>query len=169
MIQIVDSPKLNQIGADRFSLSKSWYDRADSDVKQLKNNVYNCFFHIWKGTPTSERMWATYNDDISKLRGKGYTNAHVIFNKKASNEYRDRTALAYCANIYMNVNEKAFYTSRGVDVDEDTYALSILVQWIWRSAIRDGKPIKLYIPSRRMRELLLGWIESTYQGGVSHA
>ena len=36
---------------------------------------------------------------------------------------------------------------------------------IWRSAIRDGKPINLYIPSKRMRELLINWINNTYQGG----
>ena len=59
----------------------------------------------------------------------------------------------------MNVNEKKFYTKHGINVDEDAYALSIMVQWIWRSAIRDGDEIYLYIPSRRMRTLLEKWID----------
>ena len=33
-----------------------------------------------------------------------------------------------------------------------------MLQWIWRSAIRDGKPINAYIPSKRMRELLINWM-----------
>ena len=40
-----------------------------------------------------------------------------------------------------------------------------MVQWIWRSAIRDGNEVNLYIPSRRMRELLIGWIDSVSKGG----
>ena len=41
---------------------------------------------------------------------------------------------------------------------DDEYALSEMIQWIWRSAIRDGKEIWVYIPSRRMRELLKKWL-----------
>ena len=43
-------------------------------------------------------------------------------------------------------------------MEEDAYALSELIQWIFRSAIRDGKEIWLYIPSKRMRNLLIDWI-----------
>jgi hypothetical protein len=43
-------------------------------------------------------------------------------------------------------------------VDGDMYALSSLIQWVWRSAIRDGKPIILYVPSSRMRGLLIKWL-----------
>ena len=59
----------------------------------------------------------------------------------------------------MNVSEKLYYKSHGIEVDEDLYALSIMIQWIWRSAIRDGKDIYIYIPSRRMRNLLIKWIQ----------
>lgn len=71
----------------------------------------------------------------------------------------------YMVNLFMNVNDKRFYQRHGIDVDEDAYALSIMVQWIWRSAIRDGDEIYLYIPSRRMRNLLINWIEKTSKGG----
>ena len=65
----------------------------------------------------------------------------------------------------MNVGQKLFYQNNGVDVYEDDYALSIMVQWIWRSAIRDGKKIWLYVPSKRMRDLLTNWIEEVSNGG----
>ena len=71
----------------------------------------------------------------------------------------------YIVNIFMNVSDKRFYQRNGIEVDEDAYALSVMVQWIWRSAIRDGDEIYLYIPSSRMRTLLLDWIEKTSKGG----
>ena len=33
-----------------------------------------------------------------------------------------------------------------------------MIQWIWRSAIRDGKEVWVYVPSRRMRDLLRQWL-----------
>ena len=60
----------------------------------------------------------------------------------------------------MNVNEKKFYAMHGITVDEDKYALSIMIQWIWRSAIRDGEKIYIYLPSSRMRRILTDWMES---------
>ena len=65
----------------------------------------------------------------------------------------------------MNVGDKRFYCNHGVEVDDDMYALSTMVQWIWRSAIRDGKEIFIYIPSRRMRELLIDWINRVSKEG----
>ena len=78
---------------------------------------------------------------------------------RASNEYRDRTCLAYCVNIFINPVICQYFYSKGIVVDQDRYALSTLVQWIWRSAIRDGKEINVYVPSKRMRVLLTDWIE----------
>ena len=164
MIEIVDDPKLNDVGEDDFSLSMSWFDKESSDTSRLKNNLYN-FFRYMCGAEAADRMWSTYRDAKSKIQGKGYTNGFIPFNKKATNEYRNRTAVAYCVNLYMNVGQKLFYQNNGVEVDEDAYALSIMVQWIWRSAIRDGQKIVLYVPSKRMRGLLTNWMEEVSRRG----
>ena len=49
------------------------------------------------------------------------------------------------------------------NMDQTLYALSEMVQFIWRSRIREGKEIVLYIPSKRMRELLKEWLEDKYE------
>lgn len=158
MIHVVDDKRLNEIGDPDYSLSLSWFNKDGSDISRLKNNLYNFFRHIC-GADAAEKMWSTYKDAKHKIQGKGYTSGFIPFNKKATNEYKDRTAVAYCVNLYMNVGQKLFYQNNGVEVDEDAYALSIMVQWIWRSAIRDGNEIWLYVPSKRMRDLLTAWIE----------
>jgi hypothetical protein len=45
-------------------------------------------------------------------------------------------------------------------VSDDLFALSTLVQWLWRARIRNHQPVKLYIPSERMRDLFDRWLMS---------
>ena len=108
---------------------------------------------------SAQRMWGVYKDYIPALRGNGYSTKHVTFNERATNKYKDRTDLAYLVNLFMNTGLKNFYAKHGVDANNDDYALSVMVQWIWRSAIRDGKEINLYLPSSRMRRLLMNWMD----------
>ena len=68
--------------------------------------------------------------------------------------------MAYIANRYMDPVIKNFFVQHNIDVDEDGYALSEMLQFIWRSAIRQGKEIWIYIPSIRMRTLLIDWINN---------
>jgi len=158
---------MNEVGSNFHALSLSWFEKDSNkeNVESLKNNLYNYFRWKQGDTKAAKRMWATFKSQQNALKGKGYANSFIPFNYKATNEYRDRVVCAYPINIFMNVNEKKFYNMHGIAVDEGEYALSIMVQWIWRSAIRDGEQIHIYIPSRRMRELLQNWIERTMKGG----
>ena len=52
-----------------------------------------------------------------------------------------------------------FFSKRGIKVSQDEYALSEMIQWIWRSAIRNDEKIYIYIPSERMRNLLKNWLD----------
>ena len=163
-IHILDNPKLNSIGNDYFALSGRWFDKPKSDIPQLKSNLYNYFRHICPSR-VEDKMWGTFADAEYSIRGKGYSKSYLVFNMKATNKYGGRTVLAYCSNVFMNVGQKIFYHNNGIEVDEDIFALSTLIQWIWRSAIRNGEEIWIYIPSRRMRELLIGWIDEVSGGG----
>ena len=92
----------------------------------------------------------------------------VPCNSRATNIYRERWALAYCYNMFLHPMIRGFFTDynddrkqKGIEpisLDERQYALSCLIQWICRSRIRDGEPISIYIPSKRMRDLLLEWM-----------
>ena len=167
MINVLNHPKLNNIGDDPYALSMTWFQTKPQEVLRLKKNIYNCVNNIWKGVPKDQKLWACYKSHGGKLRGKGYSNSFLTFNMRAVNAYRNRKYLIYAVNLFMNVSDKIFYESRGVEIDEDMYALSIMVQWIWRSAIRDGDKIDIYIPSSRMRKLLTDWINKVSKGGVS--
>lgn len=114
-------------------------------------------------------MCGTFKNHWGKIRSKGYWNSNVVFSKKSSNDFRDRIVLAYPVNLFSSGYIVKFYYDHGECFDNDRYALSIMLQWIWRSAIRDGKPITIYIPSKRMRTLLIDWINETSKGGETVA
>ena len=78
---------------------------------------------------------------------------------RASNKYVNKNSVAYPVNRYIDPGIKNFFLKHGVSTDEDGYALSEMLQFIWRSAIRNGREIWVYIPSIRMRNLLKKWIE----------
>lgn len=167
-IHIVGTKRMNRIGDDKYALSSTWFQKQGEDgdeVIQLANNVYNFYNNIVNDIPTQDRMWTTFESGKSAVRGKGYMRSDTSFNIRATNELRNKRALAYCVNVFMNPFEKNYLVGRGVTVDEDAYALSSMVQWIWRSAIRDGGEIWIYIPSSRMRGLLIDWMDSLSRGG----
>lgn len=162
LVHILDNDKLNLIGNETFSLSSSWYERNSHSaiMKQLKDNIYNYFNNICK-TRSCDNLWTCYKAYKAELAGKGYTKGFLFLNARAMNEYRTKTTLVYPVNIFLNPMVKGFFQDHEVVVDEDGYALSEMLQWIWRSAIRDGGEIWIYIPSSRMRKLLTDWIEKT--------
>ncbi|WP_252225332.1 MULTISPECIES: hypothetical protein [unclassified Clostridium] len=159
-IHILDD-KINNIGDDEFSLSSSWFtkDKNKLLVTQLKNNTYNYFTHKIKGK-SKDNMWTTFKKQRSKLTGKGYMRGFVSLTARATNDYADKSNLAYLSNIFINPLIKQFFTDRNIKVSENIYALSELIQWIYRSRIRknNNEIINLYIPSSRMRNLLNEWL-----------
>ena len=141
-------------------LSKTWFNARINHtyISQLRNNLYNYFTNI-VNAKSETIMWSTFKDYRSKLKGKGYSSKFVSFNCRSTNDYNDRYNLAYCINIYLHVGISQFFIQRGIHIDEDLYALSEMIQWIWRSRIRNDQDINIYIPSVRMRNLLNSWIE----------
>lgn len=80
-------------------------------------------------------------------------------NSRATNAYRDRSVMVHCYNRFPHTTVTAFLQDHGVFVDTNQFALSELLQWLWRSRIRNGEPIKVCILSKRMRLLFQEWLK----------
>ena len=164
LINILENEKLNKVGKENTALSFTWYEKAkDSYLDLLRNNLSNYFKNIMKAK-SKEILWTVFlgeNEKIrKKLQNKGYQSKKCFapVTSRATNEYSDRNCLAYMANRFLNPHLKNFFTHKGAKVNEDMFALSEMLQWIFRSAIRNKEYITIYIPSKRMRELLINWI-----------
>jgi len=168
-IHIFNDDKINTIGEsddNKHPLCVNWFKRelnlppeSRYLLIKLKNNLINYFNNKTKST-SYEAMWTTFKDYKSFLAGKGYTKGFVEMNARATNKYKHKTNLAYCVNRFLNPIISQFFQQKNIKILEREYALSELIQWIWRSAIREGNEINLYIPSIRMRTLLVDWINS---------
>lgn len=139
----------------------NWYKRNVNNVsmKRLKDNIYNYFYNTRK-TKSELNLWTTFSDYKSYLKGKGYAKGFLSHTARATNDFRDRISIAYPINKFMNSYIKTFFEQNNINVDEDGFATSEMLQFIWRSAIRDKKEIWIYIPSIRMRTLLEKWINN---------
>lgn len=163
MIHVCDRDSINKIGNEEGALSATWVRSggADGRLAALSRHI-NTYFrrHVPASIGGDKTLWTTYMNGKDSVKGKSASVKNFLaFNYKATNNYSDRAALAFCVNIYMNPNLYNYLKRAGVEIDNDRYALGVMVQWIWRSRIRNGQEIWIYIPSRRMRRLFLGWID----------
>lgn len=128
MITIETGERINRIGDTKTALSMSWFQTAkDEQLDQVRKNLCNYFrFRVGRGTP-SERMCGTYKKYWGRIRAKGFWNSDVVFSQKSSNEFRNRTVLAYPVNLFVNGDTVRFYAEHGESFDNDRYALSIML------------------------------------------
>jgi hypothetical protein len=162
-----DKRDLNRIGEKRTAFSKSHMVRImeSADKKKiLKDNGFN-YYHNKVGVSSEEVMWTTFLDFEKKICPKNLKKQFVEVTARATNDYANKTTCIYFANRFMNPITKRFFTSKGVTVNEELFALSELLQWIFRSRIRKGQAINLYIPSKRMRTLLEQYLNNQEIGG----
>lgn len=125
------------------------------------------FFRRQVNCKNNELFWTTKKDFAEDLKNSKCKinkkddrtkDNYVALNARATNEYADRKATAYVYNRFMHPMEKKFFEIRGVKVDEDLLAVSDLVQFLFRGCIRKGEVMHCYIPSPRMRGLLIDWL-----------
>ncbi|WP_299901451.1 hypothetical protein [uncultured Ruegeria sp.] len=138
--------------AGRLSKHTRMFGRA------LKEEVYN------KDTEVLDEIWTTNGVKFVPNTTRG-TNDHIGY-----------TTAVYLYNQYPNPQLLTFLgmkrDSKEAHRFSDAYALTELVQWLFRSAIRVGglngteraytprRRVTLYMPSQRMRNLLLNWLLS---------
>ena len=188
-IEIWNNPLANEYRAT--SLSKTWYMRQSiASLKRLKSHMYNFFQNVCHAK-SRDILWTAPKDYMHHLKGKGYSvvrnltseerslsasqresvekklQCFLSCNARATNDFADRSVLAYLFNVYANPFVKRYFTNKNerdgtnISVNEDILALGCMLQWIWRSAIRKPEPehIRIYIPSKRMRKLFIDWLD----------
>jgi hypothetical protein len=142
-------------------LSSRWYTRQirkpDQELHAVRASVANWFKKVAQ-TPARHNAWTCYKDGKKHLTGSPYAKGFIPCNAKGTNAHIERRSLAYLCNLFYQPIIKAYFESRGIEVDEESYALSEMIQWVWRSQIRRYDPIVILVPSDRMRSLLKEWL-----------
>ncbi len=166
----------NKQPTEKLRMSLATFFRKHKDAKASNGDLmWTCFEEYkdkLKGPKyTVQRSMTKEEKELPEKERKELEQKLSCFvpcNARATNKYRNRWVLAYCINRYYHPMIRRFFTDNNerraghglaeIWPSEDAYALAEIIQWIFRSRIRDGKPIEVYIPSRRMRELLEEWL-----------
>jgi hypothetical protein len=153
LVSFVDYSPIDKLN---YSYSYTdWIERINTDKLMSKFTSY----FTNNPHPTSKILYTCPKDKKSSVSGRGWKRAKWLSSRtKATNEYRQCNFIVYLYNKYYNPNIKLFSNKHGIPLDNDQYALTELIQFIFRSALRDGKPITLMLPSKRMRNLFKNWL-----------
>ncbi|KMO41170.1 hypothetical protein VQ03_13235 [Methylobacterium tarhaniae] len=156
----------NQVGTKvgkACPLSSTWYDtqaRNRTGKLEVMKGSTGHFFKKVTETKSSHNAWTVFKKHRNALQGDGYTKGWITYNCRATNQHIEKRSLAYLCNVYHNPNIVQYFKQRGIAFNQDLYALSEMLQWIWRSQVRRHDPIHLFIPSERMRNLLYLWLNT---------
>lgn len=170
--------KMNDVGDGKFALSYSKLEgktKVKDSTKEvrttLRKNLDNFFKNRCK-THKDFNLWTTYIDAKPSIMNSRCNVNFVPYNIKATNDYRHCTSVAYLVNNFPNTFLVSMITKRNTkrNFDQDMWALSEMLQMLFRSAIRGDKDkgdgsrhIKLYLPSERMRKLLESWLNGDFE------
>jgi hypothetical protein len=171
----------------RKKLTSTWYaEKATSeDFKQLSNAIRSIGDRTGcKGQPSvlgytlPESALGSHRRKGVQVKGYPHTkksaeqlgrrdkalSCHVPCNARASNDWAGKRVMVHAFNRYPHPCIAGFLDHWNVEYSPDRFALNEMLQWVWRSAIRDGQPIHLAILSRRMRGLFQGWVSQSASG-----
>ena len=112
--------------------------------------------------------WLMPANDNKVNRGPFAKNSRLGEANWIPNTTRGTNNFAHCSHlIYLYDQHPHPFITRWLGDSStafaDAYALTELIQWVWRSRVRRGQPITLYLPSLRMRMLFERWLDGTRQ------
>ena len=157
--------KLNGIGDSYTAMSVRWWTKKGYKGQRediMRKTLYNYLQYILSSNKELA-MWTCFDANKKKIKPNGYVTCWIPFNQRATNLYRGKQDLAFLVNRFINPMINNYFQAFNYNVNEGMYALSELVQWLFRSGLRDGKPVNLYLPSLRMRHLLVDWLTDSLE------
>ena len=163
LIEVLDDDRLNTIGTTGKLSSSAFSSASKKDFlcETMRRNLQNIFTNKWK-VKADDRLWTCFVTDKKTIGGEKYINQFLPYNYKATNDYIKVHHVAFLVDVYTHPTIVEASELKGGTIDQELHAVSALIQFVFRSAVRKGEPIKLYLPSLRMRELLELWKQGEF-------
>lgn len=150
------------------AFSVNWFNKLPTDKRdKYKAVMRSCVVAHKVGK--ADIFWTTYKQQEKFLAHTGYRQCFLPLTIKATNDYQDKSFCMYAVNLHSNPIDTQYVESLGVEIgqdDMDIFCLSNLIQFMFRGTIRQGKPMKILILSKRVRRLLEQWLND--EGGTDN-
>jgi len=171
LITFIDTTTTKAVS--NLSMSSTWYSKnaTTADLERISNaifSVYRKFGDKESFIFTAPKSLADY-EYVKEERLK----RNIIHKKmpkdvdwiycgtKATNMWSHKSIAVHAYNRYVNTAIKAYLQDYGTPPDDDMFALSEMVQWIFRTCIRNDEPLQLCILNSRMKRLLTDWLNGS--------
>ena len=171
LVTIEDIPGLSKLkfshtAQQSGSKSSSYCKKVSGSLRNLRgrklkgvdveNILITCMKEAWKKKAANDNK---YKPSVFAKE------SHIWKTNWISNKTRGTNDYAHCSHlIYLYDQYPHPFITRWLGVSSmefaDAYALTELIQWVWRSRVRRGEPITVYLPSIRMRQLFEEWLKS---------
>ena len=168
LVTIEDIPALSKLkftytGQQSGSKSASYCKKVSVSLKNLRDRKLKDVNIKYILVTCMKEAWLKPANDNNVKSGPFAKESHLSKAKWIPNTTRGTNKYAHCSHlIYLYDQYPHPFITRWLGDSSrefaDAYALTELIQWVWRSRVRKGEPITVYIPSIRMRMLFEIWL-----------
>jgi len=157
-IKILDNINMNDY--DKYTLSNGWLSKQKNNstkIKKLKNNHHNFYMTY---TNKSNYMFTCLKSQIFKVnKSVSVDKCWISHTTRGTNNYQHISHFAYIINKFQNPYINRFCTFNNPAYNQDDFSVSEFLQLIYRFNIRKGEVLTIYIPSKRMRDIITKWLD----------
>lgn len=163
LIEFVETPSIKSV-QEKYSLSKSWWDIASTEkdreavVKAMRSAITktkvdkkNVFYTLPKNRVVQSGKALV---DTQHLKKENFLSCST----RSTCEYDYKELAIHAYALHPPVAVKSYLQDQGFTCSDDTYALNMLIQWLFRGRIRNKEKMKVSILSRKMSALVKEWL-----------
>ena len=156
----------------KMSMSSTWYrtKATAEDIKTISNFIRTVCLN--EKVLSKDVSWCVPKFRVDKatkvsknlVKPKGFivdsdgNPCYLSVTTRATNKYRNKKLMIHCFDRYPHISVASYLEDYGYKVDSSVFALSEMLQWLWRGCIRDDKPMTVAIGSKRMCNLFNDWL-----------
>lgn len=164
LIETQTTKKVGKYGSNN-RMTARWY--KDSATKDDLASIANAIRSVARKFDKEDLFFTLPKSLVLPDKGKpkirvvGYpaTECFLYVGTKATNKHSHKSVVIHAFNRYPMVSVSSYLQDYVFPIEPDHFALSEMIQFIWRSAIRDGKQIHLCIIPTRMKRLFTEWLD----------
>jgi len=166
LIEIFRTPTTTSV--KNLSLASGWYNGTAK--KQDFQRVSKAIRSACRKGRSDDVMYTLPKSLVTKatksrppkISVPGYhpDNCFVFCGTKSTNNLDHKNVLVHAFNRYPLLSVSSYLRDYGFPINADEFALSELIQWVWRSRIRKGEPIKICFLAPRMEGIFKDWVDN---------
>lgn len=164
LLTLIETPSVKKVRR-KYPLSKSWWENSN---KENQEEVLKAMRAVFKGSklPSADLFYTLPKNRVVREDGKSapmqvkelQKNNFLACSIRATNEYASKKLAIHAYSLHPNQSVKVYLQDLGYECDDTIYALTTLIQWLWRGCIRNEEPMQVAILSDRMNSIFLDWL-----------